>query len=248
MDEWDLGPPPQPSTQVPGRRAGDRPAATPDSDADAAHTEAGPAPLPEVAVSPAEGATPGARPGSRDSRPHGRLMRVFSTRSGTRVLAAWVVAALVLMALGAVIGLAVARSQNDRTAAELSRTRDELGVMQRALSQAEERNWNYYRENLALKAQIEAMGDGASASSTVPTEHGGTTVYGDGIHMVGEDIPAGTYDGVVVGTQGYWARLKATDGQVSSILANAVPRGPFVLTIIVSDKAVELRGVRLTAR
>jgi hypothetical protein len=32
------------------------------------------------------------------------------------------------------------------------------------------------------------------------------------------------------------------------IIANGIPSGPFVLTIVVSDKAVELRGVRLTAR
>ena len=47
---------------------------------------------------------------------------------------------------------------------------------------------------------------------------------------------------------GYWARLKATDGIVSSIVANGLPRGPFVLTVVESDKAVELRGVELTAR
>jgi hypothetical protein len=35
---------------------------------------------------------------------------------------------------------------------------------------------------------------------------------------------------------------------VGSIIANALPRGPFVLTIIESDKAVELRGVVITAR
>ena len=84
-------------------------------------------------------------------------------------LAAWLAAALVLMAVGAVIGAAIARSQNDDVAAQLSRTRDDLGMVERALSQAEERNWNYYRENLALKAQIEATEDGASPSSTITT-------------------------------------------------------------------------------
>ncbi len=90
---------------------------------------------------------------------------------------------------------------------------------------------------------------GSDRTTGGATNTGGvTTVYGDGIYLVGEDIMAGTYEGVVLGSQGYWARLKATDGLVSSILANAVPRGPFVLTINVSDKAVELRGVRLTSR
>jgi hypothetical protein len=34
---------------------------------------------------------------------------------------------------------------------------------------------------------------------------------------------------------------------VSGIVANSVERGPFVLTIVPSDVAVELRGVILTA-
>jgi hypothetical protein len=34
---------------------------------------------------------------------------------------------------------------------------------------------------------------------------------------------------------------------VNGIIANAMPRGPFVLTIFPTDEAVELRGVRLTA-
>ena len=34
---------------------------------------------------------------------------------------------------------------------------------------------------------------------------------------------------------------------ISGVLANAVVRGPFELTILSGDKAVELRGVTLTA-
>jgi len=171
------------------------------------------------------------------------------TRRRLAVLAAWVAGVLLLVAVGAVIGFAVARAQHDDIAAELSRTREELGVLERALSQAEERNWNYYRENSALKAQIEA-GQGGGSMPTTSAIGGQSTpaVYGDGIYLVGEDILPGTYDGVVLGTQGYWARLKATDGQIGSILANAIPQAPFVLTIVVSDRAVELRGVRITAR
>ena len=72
--------------------------------------------------------------------------------------------------------------------------------------------------------------------------------YGDGIYLVGVDIVPGTYEGAVTGEVGYWARLKGTDGVVGSIITNALPRGPFVLTIIKSDKAVELRGVVITAQ
>jgi hypothetical protein len=73
-------------------------------------------------------------------------------------------------------------------------------------------------------------------------------VFRDGVYLVGEDIAAGTYDGAVEGETGYWARLEATDGSTSAIIANAIVRGPFVLTIYVGDRAVELRGVTLTAR
>ena len=68
------------------------------------------------------------------------------------------------------------------------------------------------------------------------------------MYLVGEDIEPGVYDGVVVKEQGHWARLKGTDGMVSQIIANGIVRGPFVLTIVQSDVAVELRGVILTAR
>lgn len=161
----------------------------------------------------------------------------------------WVGVAIALLALGAVVGSAIARSQNDDIEVELGRMRDRLGVVERALSQAEERNWNYYRENLALVARIEGGQSGGSTStSTGAAGPGGAQTLGDGVYLVGEDIAPGVYDGVVIGEQGYWARLKGTDGQVSSIIANGVVRGPFVLTIVVSDKAVELRGVKITAR
>jgi len=72
--------------------------------------------------------------------------------------------------------------------------------------------------------------------------------YGDGVYLVGEDIEPGVYDGVVVKEQGYWARLEGTDGMASQFIANGIVRGPFILTIVQSDVAVELRAVILTAR
>ena len=66
--------------------------------------------------------------------------------------------------------------------------------------------------------------------------------------MVGEDVLPGTYDGALTAEIGYWARLRGTDGSVGAIVANAIVRGPFALTITESDKAVELRGVEITPR
>jgi len=68
------------------------------------------------------------------------------------------------------------------------------------------------------------------------------------VYLVGKTIPAGTYDGTITGEVGYWARLKNTTGFVDGIIANGLPGGPFVLTIYPTDIAVELKGVRLTAR
>ena len=166
-------------------------------------------------------------------------------------LLGWIAAGLAILIVGALIGFFISRSQADSATADLVEAQKELGLVEKALSQAEERNWNYYRENEALMKQIEDLQSGGqpgqtTTSTTAPS--GAGRVYGDGIYMVGEDISIGTYDGVVVGEQGYWARLKATDGIVSSIVANGLPRGPFVLTVVESDKAVELRGVELTAR
>jgi hypothetical protein len=158
--------------------------------------------------------------------------------------------ALVLLLVGALVGFFIARSQSADEAAELDRTREELGILQRALTQTEERNWNYYLQYEALRRDLDRYlsGGGSSTSTTLPRPYGPGATYGDGVYLVGEDIAVGTYDGVVTDEIGYWARLKGTDGTVNSIITNDIPRGPFLLTIITSDKAVELRGVVITAR
>ena len=107
----------------------------------------------------------------------------------------------------------------------------------------------YYQETEALKVQLQQAqsGDPLPSSTTAPGAHP-ATAFGDGVYLVGEDIHPGTYDGTVIGEVGYWARLRGTDGIVGSIITNGLPRGPFVLTIVESDTAVELRGVVITAR
>jgi hypothetical protein len=162
----------------------------------------------------------------------------------------WAAAALAVLLLGVLVGFLIARSQASGDAALLDESRAQLGELQRALSQAEERNWTYYRANEALQAELErARADGqTSTSTTTPGLPGANREYGDGVYLVGEDISPGTYDGVVDGEVGYWARLEATDGSTSAIITNALPRGPFVLTIYSGDRAVELRGVTITPR
>ena len=161
----------------------------------------------------------------------------------------WVAAALALLLLGTLVGFFVARSQSADDSRELLATRDELALVERALSAAEERNWMYYQETESLKLQLEqAQSGGLPSTSTTASGSAPGRAFGDGVYLVGEDIFPGTYDGVVTGEVGYWARLKGTDGIVASIITNGLPRGPFVLTIVESDRAVELRGVILTGR
>lgn len=156
---------------------------------------------------------------------------------------------MVILIVGMLLGYLIAGAQADQANAELNEARLQVARLQDGLNRAQDRNWAYYRANEALKKELEQATEGQSTSTT---EVDGTPVpagrYGDGVFIVGEDIAPGTYDGVVTGTVGYWARLKATDGSISSIITNGLPRGPFVLTIVPADRAVELRGVVLTPR
>jgi hypothetical protein len=172
-------------------------------------------------------------------------------RFGVGVLLGWIAGGLILVLIGALIGFFVARSQEGADRAALVETQTQLSAVRKSLAETQDRSASYYRANEILQAQIadldrESTGGGGSSSTTVPARPSG--VFSDGVFLVGEDIPPGTYDGTVTDAVGYWARLKDTDGAVSSIIANGLPRGPFVLTVIETDKAVELRGVRLTAR
>jgi hypothetical protein len=159
-----------------------------------------------------------------------------------------VVPAVCIFAIGILVGL-VLHGQMSGNATALSDSNTKLAELQKALSASEDRNWTYSRENEALKAQLQDLQGGAGASTITTTAAlGSPTTYADGVYLVGSDIAAGDYDGVVTGRVGYWARLSATDGSTHAIIANGLPRGPFVLTILPADKAVELMGVKLTAR
>lgn len=173
-----------------------------------------------------------------------------SVRKTTRHVAVRIVLVAVLLVVGMELNVLVSRSRTAEGTVALADARLQVGELRQALSRSEERNWTYYREKEALKAELAR----ARSSQTSPppttskTEGAGPHTYADGVHAVGEDITPGTYRGVVTGEVGYWARLKNTTGMIDGIIANAVPRGPFVLTIYPTDKAVELRGVELTAQ
>jgi hypothetical protein len=155
-------------------------------------------------------------------------------RRFTGVLAATI--AVLCLAAGTMIGYSLALSQVREAAAEATVAREDLDRLARAHETLQERNWILYLEAEELR--------GAEASNPTPTQPG---VYADGTYEVGTDIPPGTYRGEVTGEFGYWARLRNTSGMVSGIVANDVVRGPFVITIVSSDAAVELRRVTLRA-
>ncbi len=209
---------------------------------------------PEQKPGPPAGSGPPAGPGLPAPAPTALAVQEGTTetlRSGRLRgvhVAVPVAAALVILLAGMMIGFFIARGQTSGDAALLTEARDELSQSQQALSVAEERNWAYYRANEALKKQLEEAMTGGSASTTLPGPVQPAGAYGDGVYLVGEDIAPGTYDGVVDGDFGYWARLKSTDGSTSGIIANGIVRGPFVLEIYIGDRAVELRGVTITAR
>lgn len=166
-------------------------------------------------------------PGHHDARP-GEPRRV-----GTPVIAL-LVAGTLLVGVG--LGYSLALSQTREAAAEAAVAREDLERLARAHAVLQERNWMLY-------LQVEEAGT-AEPGGQRPVPSGAFT---DGTYRVGADIEPGTYLGEVDGDFGYWARLRNTTGIVSGIIANDIVRGPFVLTIVPSDTAVELRGVILTA-
>lgn len=235
MDDWDLDTPAQKKARPSESGPAVEPATTP---------PAARAPLTESSQIPER---------ASDPRPPSRGVRAVQPRTLRQKMGSpsvWIVAALVMLLIGVLIGFFIARSQAAGDAAVLTETRAQLGELQRALSQSEDRNWTYYRLNEVLKVELEqARSSGQTSTSiTVPGSSGAGSTYGDGVYIVGENISPGTYDGVVNDKVGYWARLKGTDGSASAIIANAIPRGPFVLTIQPADKAVELRGVEIRSR
>jgi hypothetical protein len=63
--------------------------------------------------------------------------------------------------------------------------------------------------------------------------------FGDGQHVVGEDIRPGTYRTREPSTGCYWARLKGFSGELDDIAANENTNFPTIVTIYATDKGFE---------
>lgn len=157
-------------------------------------------------------------------------------------------AGLALLLVGIVIGALLPLPQIGREAnLQQAEQRAQKVYLAEAATNAEERIWKLYRERESLAEQLRAAEESASASGAAGGNTSASDTYTDGIYVIDRDIEPGTYAGRLApgNDYGYWARLKATDGTVNSIIENAIVSGPFVLTLRQTDRAVELRGVTL---
>jgi len=170
-------------------------------------------------------------------------MLVDRTQGRMRALWTRIFAIVGVLVVGVVIGALVTLASLPDESAELTRAQDEIASLNDAVSKAEDRMWKLYREREALAQRLAEEQSGETSAAATPPG-----VFGAGIHLVDEEMAPGDYDGVVIGDFGYWARLKSTDGTVNSIIANGLVHGPFTLTVLSSDRAVELRGIELSAR
>ncbi|WP_017612141.1 hypothetical protein [Nocardiopsis salina] len=103
-------------------------------------------------------------------------------------------------------------------------------------------------------AEADSDGDGGTEENApeeeapeeeAPEDDG--VVVGDGIHRIGDDIPAGDYttagpeaDAIVPSC--YYARLSGTSGEFDEIIANNNTEGAATVTVDESDAALELSG------
>jgi hypothetical protein len=88
----------------------------------------------------------------------------------------------------------------------------------------------------------------AATAPAAPAQSGPRTSFSSGTYEVGTDIEPGKYKttGPDSGGSCYWARLKNTNGDLGSIIANGNAQGPTTVTIAKSDAAFETNGCTWT--
>ena len=126
------------------------------------------------------------------------------------------------------------------------------GTYQDVLIQCFERRCLTYTPNNPAGWQVEAgnvgqhyytwrYGDVAPPSPS-PSPGPDATTFGDGIWMVGEDIPAGTYRNADSSGGCYWARLNGFGGSLNEIIANQFTYARQIVTILPGDAGFESVG------
>ena len=145
----------------------------------------------------------------------------------------------------------VATLEGEVASLELERDEAEEAAREALAEEAEELLAEAEEEAEAIlegaEARVEALDereaalDERAADLDVEEERQAANTFGNGIHVVGEDIEAGTYrtDG---GGTCYWARLSGLGGGLNDIIANGLPDGPATVQISSSDAAFESSG------
>lgn len=126
----------------------------------------------------------------------------------------------------------------DEARADLEDERDE--IIAAAQEEAEEILAEAEGRMAALDER-EAQLDDRAAALDVAEEEAEASTFGNGVHVVGDDVEAGTWrnDG---GSNCYWARLSGLSGDFDELLANDLPDGPTTVEIRSSDVAFESSG------
>lgn len=172
-----------------------------------------------------------------------------------------IIGALALLLVASVVGLAVvAGSQSDKADRELGDAREQI---QREREQAKEQIASerdaLEGEKADLEEEIERLKADASDArkdarreekklSRLESQVSGaeqriedSTLAGDGMYIVGDDIQPGTYKSE--GQDGcYWARLSGLGGGLDDIIANGNTSGQVTIEVSPGDKALELSG------
>jgi hypothetical protein len=104
---------------------------------------------------------------------------------------------------------------------------------------------------LRRKEQITHIGAGfllgavVGAVALAVTQDVRVTEFGDGVYLVGSQVPPGTYSTPLTQTDAcVWARLSDATGSASSIIQGGSLAGPQSVTILPSDVAFKTVGCR----
>lgn len=88
-------------------------------------------------------------------------------------------------------------------------------------------------------AVVTVLASGALMAFVAGASSSTRFTFGDGMHRVGRDVPAGTYRAPNARSGCYWARLKSFSGNLDAIIANGNANGPAIVTIGRRDAGFE---------
>lgn len=90
-------------------------------------------------------------------------------------------------------------------------------------------------------AALEDAGSGKDADPQAEAQ-GQATTFGEGLQLVGADIQPGSYRAMNSSVFCYWERLSGLSGELGDIIANDIPSGAAVVSILETDVAFDSTG------